>query len=160
MGGVISHLVAWWATVYANHSNLETCVEFAHVGGLLAGGGCAVAADRATLRASRESADVRALRLNDLAGVHRIVIISLGFVIASGVLLFASDVGTFLHSYLFWTKMGLVAVLLANGGILARAERRAAGGEARAWRRLQYASVASLTLWFTTALIGTALLNL
>ena len=160
MPAFLSQLVASWAAVFGNHAALRTAVDFAHVGGLLAGGGCAVAADRATLIASRQDAHIRDLQLRALHNVHRLVLVALVFVVASGVLLFASDLQTFVASDVFWVKLGLVALLLANGGLLVRLERRVERGNQSAWRGLRYASVASLTLWFLTTLAGVALTNI
>jgi len=63
-------------------------------------------------------------------------------------------VDTYLNSWLFWTKMALVVLLLINGAVLWRAERRAS------WGTLRWTALASLTLWFLTTLIGTGLLNI
>ena len=50
-----SHLLESWMSLYANHAALRTGVEFMHIGGLVAGGGCAITADLATITASRDS---------------------------------------------------------------------------------------------------------
>jgi hypothetical protein len=39
---VLSHLLEAWTSLYANHPALRTGIEFVHVGGLVAGGGCAM----------------------------------------------------------------------------------------------------------------------
>ncbi len=160
MPAFLTHWISTWAAVFGDSSMLRTAVDFAHVGGLLAGGGCAVAADRATLIASRQDGPLRQHQLRALRGVHRLVLVALAFVVASGVLLFASDFNTFVVSYVFWLKMGLVVLLLANGGLLLRLERRAERGIEQAWTGLRYASIASLTLWFLTTLAGVALTNI
>ncbi|MDE3155912.1 MAG: hypothetical protein KGN76_12460 [Acidobacteriota bacterium] len=160
MPAFLSQLIANWAAVFGNYSALRTAVDFAHVGGLLAGGGCAVAADRATLIAARQEAQVRTQQLRALHGVHRVVLVALVFVVLSGVLLLASDLQTYIASDIFWLKMGLVALLLMNGGLLLRFERGAEQGLERAWRGLCYASIASLALWFLTTLAGVALTNI
>ena len=51
---VLSHLLESWASLYANHAALRTGVEFLHLGGLVAGGGCAITADLATIAAARD----------------------------------------------------------------------------------------------------------
>ena len=79
---------------------------------------------------------------------------------ASGVLLFASDLDTFLYSKIFWIKMGLVALLLVNGGLVLRAERQAERGDDQAWSRLAWTSGISLALWLLTTLAGAALPNI
>jgi hypothetical protein len=75
-------------------------------------------------------------------------------------LLFGADVSTFLHSTVFWVKMGLVGLLVGNGALLLVAERRARLGVAGSWGRLHALAVSSLALWTVTTLIGTALPNL
>jgi hypothetical protein len=55
--------------------------------------------------------------------------------------------------------MALVALLLANGLVLTRAERRAANNDA-SWGTLRWTAIASLTLWMLTTLTGTGLLNI
>jgi hypothetical protein len=160
MSPLLAHAVEVWTSFYSNHAALRTLVGFAHVGGLVGGGGCAIAADRATLALARRGADARAADLTAVRGAHRVVLAGLLAVAASGVLLFAADVDTFLHSRFFWLKMGLVGVLLANGWVLRRAGDRAAGGDARAWRVLARAAAASVALWFLTTLAGAALPNI
>jgi hypothetical protein len=81
----------------------------------------------------------------------------------SGVALLAADLETYFDSRIFWIKMGLIAVLLANGAVMNRTERalRAAGGGADVqWRRLRTIAITSLALWLTITLAGVALLNL
>ncbi len=156
-----AELVAQWASLYNESSVISTSVTFVHLGGLLLGGGCAVAADRMTLRLSpANSARFRA-HLQELHGVHRPVLIGLALTLVSGMLMLAADLETFLPSTLFWFKMGLIAVLLGNGLRLRRAEMALRFGWAdqdRGWLRLQRAARASLTLWFGSLLLGTALL--
>jgi hypothetical protein len=134
-----------------------------HIISMLFAAGLAIAADRTTLRALRAGADVRRAHLEELAAVHRPVLIFLTLLFASGVLLFASDVETFATSPLFWGKMALIALLLVNGMVLQRTETglRGVGTEDSAplWRRLRTSSYASLTLWSATAVIGVVLAN-
>jgi len=157
---VLSHLIEAWASLYANHPALRTGIDFMHVGGLLAGGGCAVTADLATIRVARESPVARATHLQVLQRTHLLVVSGLGALVFSGLLQFTADLETFLHSRVFWLKMGLFALLLANGGLVLRGERQVIRGEPGAWTRLHYAAVASLVLWFLTTLAGTALPNI
>jgi hypothetical protein len=76
---------------------------------------------------------------------HRVVIVSLGLIVLSGVAMFAADVETYLVSVTFWTKMALVALLVVNGAALARAGRHGNAPEMR--RRLAVASALSAALW-------------
>jgi uncharacterized membrane protein len=149
-----------WGSFYANHAAVRTLVTFTHIGGLVAGGGTAVATDRGLLMALRRTAGERAQQLVALARAHRFVVTSLALVATSGLLLFASDVDTFLYSRFFWTKMTLVALLIVNGGLMMRAERRARRGDAQAWFALRATATASLALWLLTTLCGVALPNI
>lgn len=157
---MLKDLLETWSSLYSNHAALRTGIEFLHIGGLLAGGGCAIAADRTTLLAMRAEPAARADRLSSLKGIHRIVLAGLILIIVSGVLLFGADVDTYLYSKVFWIKMGLMTLLLVNGAVLVRAEHRAEHGDLRAWERLGYSAVASLALWLLTTLAGAALPNI
>src|SRR5262245_26947024 len=153
-----SHIVETWASVYANSSSIRTLLGFAHVAGLIVGGGSAIAADRGVLRAVRRAPSELTVHLATIRNAHSIVITSLAIVMTSGLLLAAADTETFLHSTLFWLKMGLVALLIVNGGYMRLAERAASGPRPR-WMPLAVASGASLTLWLLTTLAGAALPN-
>jgi hypothetical protein len=155
----MGHLLEIWSALYANHPALRTAVDFMHIGGLLAGGGCAVAADLATLRAGREGPETKRAQLAQLRRTHRLVLWGLALIGVSGLLLFAADVETFLYSKVFWLKMALLTALLFNGVFMHLGERRAARGVV-AWTRLRRTAVASLFLWFLTTLAGAALPNI
>jgi hypothetical protein len=161
LAGVLSTAVSGWAHFYSDSTVTQDTVTFVHIGGLVVSGGLALASDRSILRASREAPAVRALRLADLDRAHRQVVVGLGFVFATGVLLLLSDLDTFLGSWIFWVKMGLIALLLTNGALLLRAERRvgmdpeADGG----WRSLRRGALLSITLWMTITAAGAALVN-
>src|SRR5207247_8555609 len=130
----MSNLLASWGSLYANHAALRTIIAFLHVGPLVAGGGSAIAADRSLLMAVRHDAESRRALLHTLRSVHRVVIASLVVLVVSGLLMFATDVDTFLYSRVFWIKMALVFLLLANGGLIQRPQRAAAAGEASGGR--------------------------
>jgi hypothetical protein len=157
---VLTHQLEWWNALYSNHAALRTAVEFAHIGGLVAGGGCAIAADLAIVTAIRDGSALQATELHLLNRTHRLVILGLVALSISGVLLFAADVETYLYSRIFWLKMGLMALLLVNGALLLSGERRVSRGEPRAWSRLHYTAIASLLLWTLTTLAGAALPNI
>lgn len=146
-----------WESLYANSALLRTLIGFAHVAGLLVGGGCAIVADRATLRAYRHGGE-RSVELSIIRSAHRIVIGGLVLVTVSGALLLAADLDTYLHSRVFWTKMAFVGLLLVNGAVLRIFAERAAVDDGR-WRGLAYAAGISLSLWFLTTLTGAALPN-
>jgi len=150
-----------WAQLYSESKLVSTSVVFAHLGGLLLGGGFAIAADRTTLRMARAGREARRSHLVELRAVHRPVIMGLSVTLVSGLLLLAADVEAFLPSPLFWLKMGLITVLLGNGLWLARTEealRTHTEHPRQMWRRLRNGAKTSLVLWFGALLLGTALL--
>jgi len=159
MLGPLDPAVAQWASLFANHAALRTAIVFAHVGGLVGAGGCAIAADRATLLAARRHEVERRHQVEALAGTHRVVILGLVLIVASGVLLFAADLQTFFYSRIFWIKMTLILLLLVNGLALQSAERRASRDISDAWGRLRATAMISLALWFLVAFSGVALTN-
>jgi hypothetical protein len=148
-----------WGSFFANHASVRTLVTFLHVGALLGGGGAAVTADRSILRAMRAGGEAPDRQLPALQHTHRIVVGGLAFIALSGLLLFTSDVDTFLYSRIFWLKMSLLTLLLINGAVLVSAEDRAAAGTASAWRTIRFTARASLALWFLVTLAGVALVN-
>jgi len=164
----LARAFAPWQTLFSDSKVLSTGVVAVHIVALLFGGGLAIAADRASLRLARAgraagpgaAEDERRL-LADLGAVHRPVVIALAFVFVSGALLAAADVKTYALAWVFWLKLGLVALLLVNGVVLERAESglRRGVGTAGHWRRLRAASWASLALWTATTVVGVALTN-
>ena len=135
-------------------------MTFAHIGGLVAGGGAAIVADRGILAAIRRTSVERVSLLTSVRATHTVVLLGLAAVMVSGVLLLAADLDTYLVSKLFWTKMALVALLMINGLALTAAERRATRGGGLSWGTLRWTAIASLTLWSLTTLTGTGLLNI
>jgi uncharacterized membrane protein len=87
------------------------------------------------------------------------VLTGLAVAVLSGLLLFAADWDTYLYSKVFWIKMILVALLIANGVMLTRAERAATANRPQAWSRLRRGAISSLILWSLTTLAGAALPN-
>ena len=157
---MLRDLLESWSSLYANHAALRTAVEFTHIGGLVAGAGCAIMVDLVTITGAGGGLATRATQLQLLRQTHRIIVLGLVSLSISGALLFAADVETFLYSRVFWLKMGLMVLLLANGALLRLAEGQASRGEPRAWARLHYTAAASLLLWFLTTLAGAALPNI
>lgn len=156
----LARLAEPWASLYSDSPPLQTVVLFVHLAGILVGGGFALAADRATLRAVRADAAGRHRHLSELDATHRPVLTGLAATLASGVLMLAADLETYLGSVVFWTKMGLVAALLANGYFLRRAGMLLRDDPGGPWGRLRAASAASMVLWLAVVLAGTALVNL
>lgn len=163
-------LAAPWQSLYDDSTVLSTSVIAVHLTALLIGGGLAVAADRATLRATGRPADDRERQLYELSAVHRPVLIALSFLFISGLALTAADLGTFLVSPVYWIKFGFVALLLANGAWM-RSNEQGLRNSARAgesldappalarWQRMRWSSWASIALWVTTLVLGTTLVN-
>lgn len=152
--------------MYGDSNVLPTLVVFGHIAALVFAGGLAVSLDRGTLRAARGSVEDRVRQVGELAAAHRLILTGLALSAATGVLLFAADVETYFGAPAFWVKMALVASLLANGYLMTLAERRARGpgssevGGTDAWKSLRRTAVASMILWFATAFVGVALVNM
>jgi hypothetical protein len=153
----VRELIETWSSVYSNSPAVRSAIGFAHIGGLLSGGGCAVAADLATMRAFRRGRSAVADEAARLHDVHRVVIASLAFVVISGLLLMFADFDAYVASTTFWIKMAAVVALVINGAWLMRAGNHAAThGPVR---HLRMASLASLLLWTGTTLLGATLPN-
>src|SRR3954452_1232555 len=161
----LAHLFGPWQSLYGDSKTVAAVVNAVHLTGLLFGGGLAVAADRSTLRALKGERADRVRALTELDAVHRPVLLALAVLFVSGVALAGADVETFAASPIFWLKLGVVALLLLNGAVLARTEqalrRMEPGhpGRARLWRRLRVATYLSVGLWTGTVVVGTVLVN-
>ncbi|HET7186739.1 MAG TPA: hypothetical protein VFI52_01230 [Gemmatimonadaceae bacterium] len=160
---LLTDLADPWAKFYSHSKVASTIVGFLHVAPIVVGGGLAIALDRSTLRLRHDEPGARARHLTELGTAHRVVLGSLALSFLSGVALFASDLETFYGSWVFWFKMGLIALLLVNGAIMTRLERslRVAGASVDAqWGRLRTIAITSLTLWLTITLVGVVLTNI
>src|SRR5256885_9895379 len=89
--------------------------------------------------------------------VHRWVVGGLALIFASGLLMALAQVANFGTSVVFWTKMGLVALLIGNGYARLRTEIALRQGSLAAWSWFRRTSTASLVLWFLVLLAGTLL---
>ena len=160
---LIATLAGWfepWAAFYGESTMLQVTMVFLHLGGLLIGGGGAVAEDLGTLRAARGDPARRAERLNLLDLAHRTVLFGLALTAATGVLMLAGDFEALAGSTVYWIKMGLVVVLLSNGALMMRAEtgaRRPGPAGERAWQALSRAAGASAFLWFLILFVSVLL---
>ena len=152
--GLLASAVQSWADFYGHHQWVSVTVRYLHLGGLLVGGGTALAADRQVLMAKRSEPSARSAAIATIDGSHRVVVPALAVVVMSGLLMTASDAGTFFGSRLYWTKMGLVGLLLLNGVGLLAAERSVAAERPKGWQWLCATSAASLVLWFSILLAG------
>ena len=160
MLGFISHLVAWWAAFYSGSAVMRTAVSFVHLAGLVGGGGAAISADRATLKATRRGLRVTRGQIDAIHHAHRVVVLGLAGVIVSGVLLFAGDAATYAPSKLFWLKMVMVAALMINGAFLVRVGQGVPMPDERTRRTMRWTAGLSLALWFLTTLVGAGLPNI
>src|SRR5690348_18251795 len=100
MVGILQNVADSWSSMYSNSPAIKSALSFAHIGGLVGGGGCAIAADRATLKALRRPMSDMAHRLEELRGVHRVVIAGLVIVTVSGLLLALADLDSYLQNTL------------------------------------------------------------
>jgi hypothetical protein len=151
----VASLVKSWAAFYDAHHAVSVTVRFLHLGAIVVGGGSALAADWRILWASRAVPSRRLATIAGMASIHRVVLPALAVVALSGVLQTAADTATFLASRLYWTKLGFVTLLLANGVALLVAEAAARRGEGvRGWVWLALTSGASLVLWLGILYLG------
>jgi hypothetical protein len=157
-----------WASLYSDSTAISSAVTFLHLAGLLFAGGLAIATDRATFRALRGTDEDRNRLLLDLGNSHSWVLGGLSVIFVSGILLALSDVKTFGYSPVYWTKMSLVALLLLNGALLQRTERKLRAGSLliqstaprqRLWSRLRFAAATSMVLWTAIVLAGVILVE-
>jgi len=156
---ILASLTQPWADLFGGSNLLQGLVTFLHIGGMLVAGGLALASDRSTFRVSGRPPQIRREHIAELGAVHGPVLWALAVVLASGAALVLADVETFLPSWFFWLKMGVVAVLLVNGLTLRRAERRLVEepGSDGAWQRLRWAAGRSVILWGVVVLLGVLL---
>jgi hypothetical protein len=83
-----------------------------------------------------------------------VVVPSLAFVVATGVLMALSDRDVFFASPIYWTKLGLFVLLLANGGLLLAGERAFVAGRSPDAGLLRAGSALSLLLWLAVLFAG------
>ncbi|HYV97721.1 MAG TPA: hypothetical protein VE967_09725 [Gemmatimonadaceae bacterium] len=156
---------------------MPTLTESAHLLAMLIGGGLAIGADRTTIRVIKKNILDRYSYLEELHAVHRPVVISFALLFITGIALAAADIDTFVASPAFWVKLGLVALLLINGGVLTWTESRLrklshavvtpSDGASwypvdrarRRWTRLRVTSALSIILWALTLIAGAVLVD-
>jgi hypothetical protein len=156
----ISAAVKPWHDWYSHSKATSSTVTWVHLSALVIGGGLAIASDRVALRLRNAGVDDRRRMLDEFSAVHRPIVIALGVSVLSGLAMLFSDVDTYFVSPVYWTKMGLVILLLANGYGVMRTEQRLHEDPSpgnRLWGRLRLGAVASITLWLGTTLAGVVL---
>ena len=155
----LGSMLAPWSDVYSSSSPLEIAVMFLHLGGVMAAGGLAFTLDRAVLGSGRSGGASRSDLARDLHAAHGAVLAGLAVVLISGIALTAADPTVFLVSRVYWVKMAVVVVLLANGWLLKRAgeDLLAAPDDPGAFGRLRASAIRSGALWALALLSGIAL---
>jgi hypothetical protein len=155
---VLVGITAWWSSYYGNHQLVSVSVRFLHLAGLVMGAGTGLFADRQVLGAVRAGSQEREAVLATLNRAHAHVVSWIIVVGSTGVLMTAADTSTFLVSKLYWIKMVMVGILIANGLAMLLAERRARQvGVSAGWPKLVAVSAISAILWLTTIFLGTLL---
>ena len=158
MVAAASGIVERWAHLYADSKALSAGIMFVHLAGVLVAGGFAIVADRASLVLPDEAGEHLAREIERLKAVHYWVMAGLALTVATGVLQLCSDLHTYLRAWIFWTKMGLIALLLVNGWVRLKAEQGIdAGSIVPHLARFRRTSMASLVLWFAVLLAGSFL---
>ena len=156
-------LVEPWSALYSNSTVIPTLVVFGHIAALVFAGGLAITLDRATLRAAVGPAEFRWRQLEELRAAHRLVVAGIGLSVVTGVLLFAADLETYFGSWIYWTKMTLIVMLLLNGYLMTRVEGRISStpnaADDAGWKQLRTNALVSLVLWFSIAFAGVALVK-
>ncbi len=145
-----------FAKVYNHSKVLSIGTTYLHLASMLGAGGLAISADKASFTLPTGDASDVARHVTSQQALHRWVIGGLVLSVISGVMMFASDVETFYNSWLYWSKMGGVGLLLGNGLLLQRAEKALSSdpADAAALGRLRQSASLSLVLWFVVALLG------
>jgi hypothetical protein len=155
---VLVGLAAWWSSYYGNHQLVSVAIRFLHLSGLVLGAGTGLFADRQVLSAVRAGSQEREAVLTTVNRAHAHVVSWIIVVGSTGILMTAADPATFLVSKLYWVKMTLVALLIANGVAMLYAERRTRQiGIGAGWPRLVIVSTISAILWLATLFLGTLL---
>ncbi len=165
-----------WSELYADSAWLPTAILAVHVLALFAGGGIAIAADRRVLMATPGTREAYQAAAEDLRTTHAIVIGAIVIMVGSGLAMATSDIGTFVVSKVFWTKMATFALLIANGVFMRRTEARVLTAAADAgvaidqttqwpsahlpWAVLKRSAAVSVTAWFAVVLLGVVLSNI
>ena len=154
-----------WHQAFSSSLVISTAVLYAHVTSLVCAGGLSLVADHASLLPGTWNDAEREHELRLRSASRRLAKRALAVVALSGLLLFLSDVRTYVALPTFWLKLGLVALLISNFVLAGRCARRphpsapvTAQRPAPISRCRVHARV-SLVLWLLTLLAGTALVT-
>ncbi len=180
MAAALTALPEWlarWAELYRSSVAVQAIALYGHLTAVVLAAAFALGADQKIVRARRGPQIRRVRALRDWRRAHRFVLAGLALGVLAGLGLLLSNVPRFLPSWIFWLKMTLLAVLVANGRVLKRdvvslwataaPDHR---GEAPppdivdaapilddAWDRLAHAALRSAWLWAATLLAGVLL---
>jgi uncharacterized membrane protein len=152
-----------WQKLYAHSTVVATLVLFGHAAGLLVAGALTLSTEANALRLEPSDDDARRRYFRNVTPARGSIALALAVAMLSGVLLFLTDLEAFAVSTIFWTKMGLVALLLMNAVVASRLDARLlrasddASAEEHLWRRRRASARASAVLWFALVLWGSAL---
>jgi hypothetical protein len=144
----VTGAIAWWSSYYGDHQAVSVTIRYVHLAALVVSGGAALTVDRGLWRAARERWSGKQA-VDSLNRSHCIVLAGLAVITASGLMMALADVDTYAVSKLFWGKMTLVALLLANGAVLTAAGRRASTSGVSVPRTLGIFSAVSAVLWLS-----------
>ena len=169
----LTTLLLPWSEFYAASAWIPTTILAVHVLALFAGGGIAISADRRVLLAQPGTREAYQAAAEDLRTTHALVIGALVLMVSSGVALATSDIGTFAVSRVFWAKMTMFVVLIANGAFMRRTESRVLTAATNVgvaidetttwpsaqlpWTVLKRSAAVSMVAWFVIVLLGVVL---
>ena len=150
-----------WQKLYAHSTIVATLVLFGHVAGLLVAGALTFSTEAGALRLDPADDGERRRYLRALSPSRGAMALALGVAMVSGVLLFLADLEAFAVSPVFWAKMLLVVLLLANAVVASRLDARLLRENDKPhdglWRRRRASAWATALLWFALVLCGSAL---
>jgi uncharacterized membrane protein YedE/YeeE len=153
-----------WQKLYAHSTVVATLVLFGHVGGLLVAGALTFSTESGALRLDPADEGDRERYLRVVSRSRAAIAFALAIAMVSGFLLFLADLEAFAVSRVFWAKMLLVVLLLANAFIASRLDARLRRADDAAmerhdglWRRRRASAWATGVLWFALVLSGSAL---
>ena len=153
-----------WQKLYAHSTVVPTLVLFGHVAGLFVAGALTFSTELGALRLDPSDEAARRDYLRNATPSRGLIALALAIAIVSGLLLFLADLEGYAVSRVFWTKMGLVGLLLLNVVASSRLDARLRGdGDAatderqQLWRRRRVSARTTAVLWFALILSGSAL---
>jgi hypothetical protein len=154
----VAGAVAWWAEYYRTHDVAQLAAAFGHLLAIAYAARFALAGDAAALRltsgvnhhARRAVADLATIR-----GAHVHVLSALSFALLTGLAQLLAQLAYLPASGVFWIKMSMLVLLLANGRIIQVTSARYDHADGRSMdMRLRAAAIRSIVLWCFIVLLG------